>query len=36
MFDNYSNNLLVAIAEEDLAYALYVQEYNSGSFHTAM
>ncbi|KAJ8676550.1 hypothetical protein QAD02_012337 [Eretmocerus hayati] len=29
------NNLHVAMAHEDLAYALYVQEYSSGKFHLA-
>lgn len=29
------NNILVAIAYEDLAYALYVNEYSSGSFYSA-
>ena len=28
-------NLLVAIAHEDLAYALYVHEYSSGKFEQA-
>lgn len=28
-------NLLVAIAYEELAYALYVQEYSSGKFQQA-
>ncbi|XP_059617982.1 amyloid protein-binding protein 2 [Phlebotomus argentipes] len=28
-------NLLVAVAHEDLAYALYVREYSSGKFNTA-
>jgi len=28
-------NLMTAIAYEDLAYALYVQEYNSGKFGIA-
>ncbi|XP_055712550.1 amyloid protein-binding protein 2 [Phlebotomus papatasi] len=30
-----SMNLLVAVAHEDLAYALYVREYSSGKFTTA-
>lgn len=29
------NNILVAIGYEDLAYALYVNEYSSGSFYSA-
>lgn len=29
------NNILVAIGYEDLAYALYVNEYSSGNFYTA-
>lgn len=33
IFSKY--NLHVAIAHEDLAYALYVQEYSSGKFHFA-
>lgn len=29
------HNILVAIAYEDFAYALYVNEYSSGNFYTA-
>lgn len=36
MFGSEKNNLHIAIAEEDLAYALYVQEYNNGYFDVAM
>ena len=36
MFDSKEKNLHVAIAEEDLAYALYVLEYSSGYFESAM
>lgn len=31
-----TNNIFVAIAHEDLAYALYVLEYNSGRFDSAL
>ena len=35
-FGYRKNNLLVAIAEEDLAYILYVKQYMSGLFDEAM
>lgn len=35
-FSSAINNLHVAVAEEDLAYALYVMEYSSGNFTKAM